>query len=137
MRTSDTNGPVPLTAEARDFYTTLLQKRRKMLLGDMQGLENEACRSASDASGDHSSLPGHLAELGTYENDQELALHLLAGEQKEIQEIEGALERLEQGSFGCCEGCRSPIPQERLEALPSARLCRDCKSKEDRGEDLT
>jgi phage/conjugal plasmid C-4 type zinc finger TraR family protein len=54
----------------------------------------------------------------------------LAGKLKEtLSDVERALEKLEDGSYGTCESCGQPIPEARLEAMPAARLCINCASK--------
>jgi len=47
-------------------------------------------------------------------------------ERREIEEIDWALRKIEEGVYGRCERCRRPISPERLEALPEARLCQSC-----------
>lgn len=57
---------------------------------------------------------------------------LLAMEQQQLQQIEAALQRIEDGVYGKCTECGDPIPPERLEILPYATLCVRCQSKQDR-----
>lgn len=52
---------------------------------------------------------------------------LRMGAKSALVEIEAALERLADGSYGICERCLEPVPPERLEVLPSVRLCTDCQ----------
>ena len=100
-------------------------------MGDVKGLEDEACKKGSDAAGDLSTLPMHLADLGTDSFEQDISLGLMENESDEIQEIEEALERIKDGTFGLCETCRKKIPKERLRAIPYTRLCVNCKKKEE------
>ena len=54
----------------------------------------------------------------------------LAGSLREaLEEVEHAIAKLDDGSYGVCEGCAKPINPARLEAMPAARLCIDCASK--------
>ena len=74
----------------------------------------------------------HLADmddLGGDANDEETSFKILELESAELDQIEYALERLERGEYGLCEGeeCGKPIGRERLAALPFASLCIDCK----------
>jgi DnaK suppressor protein len=55
----------------------------------------------------------------------------MENESDELQEIEEALERIRDGSFGLCESCKKKIPKERLKAIPYTRLCVNCKKKEE------
>ncbi len=117
-------------SELGEFRAVLL-RRRKILMGDVKGLEDEACRKGTDAAGDLSTLPMHLADLGTDSFEQDISLGLMENEADEIKEIEEALERIKDGSFGLCESCKKKVPKERLRAIPYARLCVNCKKKEE------
>jgi RNA polymerase-binding transcription factor DksA len=66
------------------------------------------------------------SSVDTDEVDRELAEHVAAGNVQAIADIEHAFARLEDGTYGTCEGCGSPIPFARLEAMPAARRCVGC-----------
>ncbi len=97
----------------------------------MSTLEGEAMKKGSDAAGDLSTLPMHLADMGTDSFEQDMSLGLMETETDELHEIEEAFERIKDGSFGLCENCKKKIPKERLKAIPYARLCVNCKMKEE------
>jgi RNA polymerase-binding protein DksA len=100
---------------------------KKRLGGDFTALEEEALRAVGgETSGGLSDVPVHPADLGTGNFEQELTLDLLENEDRIVDEINDALERIEQGTFGRCENCQREIPRERLEALPYARYCIEC-----------
>jgi RNA polymerase-binding transcription factor DksA len=65
-----------------------------------------------------------MGDLGTYE--REFTLGLQENEEHTLGEIAAALGRIEQGTFGHCDGCRKAIPKDRLNALPYARYCVGC-----------
>jgi RNA polymerase-binding protein DksA len=113
-----------LTAtEIEHFQQMLLQKRRE-IVGDVNEMEDEALKKPRlDASGDLSSMPIHMADLGTDNYEQEFALGLMDSERKLLREIDDALQRIEQGAYGICEGTGKPIPKARLKAQPWARYC--------------
>ena len=117
-------------AELNEFKTLLLLRKRK-LQGDVTTLEGEAMKKGSDAAGDLSTLPMHLADMGTDSFEQDMSLGLMETETDELHEIEEAFERMKDGSYGLCENCRKKIPKERLKAIPYARLCVNCKMKEE------
>ncbi len=101
---------------------------RARLQGNMTQMEDNALNK------DHSkttSMPNDMAELGTGNFDQELTLSLLGGEKDALDEIDGALKRIEDGSFGQCEECGRKIPKPRLEAIPYAALCIQCAAKQE------
>jgi RNA polymerase-binding protein DksA len=110
-------------AEIEHFKQTLLQKRRE-IVGDVNEMEDEALKKPRlDASGDLSSMPIHMADLGTDNYEQEFALGLMDSERKLLREIDDALQRIEQKTYGTCEGTGKPIPKARLKAQPWARYC--------------
>jgi DnaK suppressor protein len=113
-------------------FKKLLETKRKVLMGDMDTLSREALhRNRQEASGDVSNMPTHMADLGTDNFEQELNLNLIQTEQGTLREIDEALERIDLGTYGQCEGCGKPIPPTRLKALPHARLCLECKRREE------
>lgn len=112
-------------------FKAILLHRRRILIGDVQGLEGEAMKKGADAAGDLSTLPMHLADLGTDSFEQDISLGLMENKSGAIREIEEALERIKEGTFGLCEGCRKRIPKERLRAIPYTRLCVQCKKREE------
>ncbi|NUO56676.1 MAG: TraR/DksA family transcriptional regulator [Hamadaea sp.] len=80
----------------------------------------------TDSAGDDQADTG----TKTFEREQEITLanNIL----ERINQVERALERLDEGSYGWCERCGNPIPVERLAAFPSATLCVTCKQLEER-----
>jgi RNA polymerase-binding protein DksA len=108
-------------ADIKHFEQLLLEKRRE-IIGNVYEMQDEALKkSRLDASGDLSSMPIHMADLGTDNFEQEFALELLDSERKLIREIDDALQRIQDGSYGICEGTGKPIGKARLEAQPWAR----------------
>ena len=111
------------TADIERFKLMLLEKRRE-ILRNVNEIEDEALKkSRLDASGDLSSMPIHMADLGTDNYEQEFALGLMDSERKLLQEIDDAMQRIEQRAYGICEGTGKPIAKARLEAKPWARYC--------------
>jgi len=68
-------------------------------------------------------MPIHMADLGTDNYEQEFALELMDSEIKLLREIDAALARISEGTYGICLGTGQPIPKARLEAQPWARYC--------------
>lgn len=108
-------------ADIEHFRQLLLQRRRE-ISGSVSEIEGEALRkSRLDASGDLSSMPIHMADLGTDNFEQEFSLELMDGERRLLVEIDDALNRIQNGTYGICEGTGKPIAKARLEAQPWAR----------------
>lgn len=115
-----------------EFRTALLARRTK-IMGAYQRLEVEGLKtSGQEGSGDLSTVPLHMADVGSDTFERDMALGLMEGERTELREIDAAVKRMKEGSFGFCELCKNPIPLSRLRAIPYTRLCVDCKEKEER-----
>ena len=105
-------------------FRQLLVDKLKEITGDVNQIETEALKtSLLDASGNLSSMPIHMADIGSDNYEQEFALGLMDSERKIVQEIYAALNRLVEGTYGICEGTGEPIPTLRLEGIPWTRYC--------------
>ena len=71
-------------------------------------------------------------DLASEERDREINFILSDRERVKLKQIDDALERLDDGSYGVCESCGLEIAEERLGAMPFSRLCRDCQQDEER-----
>ena len=111
------------TTDIERFKLILLEKRGE-ILRNVNEIEDEALKkSRVDATGDLSSMPIHMADIGTDNYEQEFALGLMDSERKLLQEIDDALQRIAQKTYGICETTAKPIAKARLEAKPWARYC--------------
>jgi len=72
-----------------------------------------------------------LADQASDSYDRELAFGVSEAERSRLAQVEKALDAIEEGGYGLCGSCGKPISSARLKALPFARLCIDCKSKEE------
>ena len=118
-----------MPTEIRKFKAILLAKRNE-ILGNMTCMEAETLhRQRSDLS----NLPIHMADVGSDNYEIENTLGLMDSERKLISEIDAALERIEDETYGICEGNNEPIPKERLRAIPWARYCVTCASLFEKG----
>jgi DnaK suppressor protein len=116
-------------------YRRVLQTLRSRLRGDLDRMTDEALRRQSTGgSGSLSSVPLHMADLGTENYDQEFTLGLIENEQETLELVNEALVRMEQGTFGRCVECSEPISRPRLQAIPYARHCIRCARKLESGE---
>lgn len=113
-----------LSPEEITHFRELLAEKRSEIIGDVNHIEDEALKkSRLDASGDLSSMPIHMADIGTDNYEQEFSLNLLDSERKILREIDLALLRMEDESYGICEVTGRGISKARLEARPWARYC--------------
>ena len=109
-----TNG---LSKKQLGHYRQLLIEKMYEILGDVNAMEE----TLFQGSGELSSMPMHLADIGTDSYEQEFNLSLVAEERKTLLDIQQALGRIADGSFGICEGLGTPIEANRLEAIPWTR----------------
>jgi RNA polymerase-binding transcription factor DksA len=121
----------PYGPETLDRFRALLADQRRRALGDFEGISESALRTPGGSFGELSSLPGHLGELASDTQEQSMSVDFLARAQGEIAEVDDALERIEVRCYGVCEVCGQAIPESRLEAIPTARLCVPCKSQQE------
>ena len=103
---------------------------RARLRDDTTQMEDNALNKDHDKT---TTMPTHMAELGSGNFAQELTLSLLGSENDTLDQIEAAIERIEDGSYGRCEECGRKIPKPRLEAVPYAALCVQCASEQEEG----
>ena len=108
----------PFNKRELERYRQMLLRKRGELVGDISTMENEALRGQSGAL---SNSPNHMAEQGSEAYDQALSLDLAAADRKLIREIDDALVRITEGTYGLCQLTGKPIKAERLEELPWAR----------------
>ena len=113
--------------DATKFRKLLLDLRDHLIDGVSFLASDNLKRSNRDASGELSGSL-HMADAGTDNFDREFALSLVSNEQEALYEIEEALKRLDQSTYGICGFCERPILKARLEAVPFARLCVNCQS---------
>jgi len=113
-------------------YKEILIALRARLQGDVSQLADEALkRNRQDASGDLSTMPIHMADIGSDNFEQDFTLTLLESEEQTLAKIETALARIAEGTYGTCETCGEAIPKPRLQAIPYALRCVSCAQKEE------
>jgi RNA polymerase-binding protein DksA len=119
--------------ELKEYKERLLTLRARMV-GDVNQLrENSLRKSRSEANGDLSSMPIHMADIGSDNYEQEFSLSLMENEGAALAKIQTSLERIEDGTYGACEECGAKIPKTRLNAIPYANLCIKCASQLEQG----
>lgn len=112
-----------LTAAELKKFKEILMRKRKDLVGNVNEMKDEALKkSRLDAAGDLSSMPIHMADIGSDTYEQEFALGLMDSERKLLGAIDNALARIERKTYGICEGTGKPIGKARLAAKPWARF---------------
>jgi DnaK suppressor protein len=118
------------SADLKQYKDRLLLLRAR-LRNDVTSMTDAALHNDGSES---STMPIHMAELGSDNFEQEFTLSLLATEEDTLGMIERALERIENGTYGTCEECDGSIPKARLNALPHTPMCVKCASTRDARE---
>ena len=114
-------------------FKKIILKRKEEITDEIKHISEDTLKkSQKDASGDISGYTYHMADVATDNYDREFSLGLASGERKSIYELDDALKRIEEGTFGICDDCKSSITKIRLRAVPSARLCIKCQQKREK-----
>ena len=119
--------------DTEKFRTALLEERRKVAEA-ISYLHEENPGSLEDETEEViGGSDNHPADVATATVDREIDYTLEENSEHVLNAIDQALDRIEKGTFGICANCGKPIEEERLEFLPYATLCIDCKRREERG----
>jgi DnaK suppressor protein len=129
MEKNETNKDKLTPAETKKFKAMLLAKMTE-ILGNVTSMETEALRRERS---DLSNMPIHMADLGTDSYEIDNIIGLMDSERKILSEIDEALNRIENGTYGICQGRGEQIPRERLKAIPWARYCVGCATLIEKG----
>lgn len=108
---------------------TFKKDMTRILLGEKSKIVQEVSNKIKDEANTSKSKTGDIYDIASSERERELSLTLGDRDRGKLPEIEDALERLEDGSYGECEECEEPIAQNRLRILPFTRVCVECQSK--------
>lgn len=121
-----------LKKDLKEFKKIVLKKKEE-IFEDLKHISDDTLRkSQKEASGDISGYTYHMADVATDNYDREFSLGLASNERKVLYELDDALKRIEDGSFGICDDCKGQITKIRLKAVPSARLCIKCQQKREK-----
>jgi DnaK suppressor protein len=112
-------------------YEKLLLKKREELAEQLKIRKDLLDSTTRDASGDLSSHSYHMADQGTDTMEREKAFLFASKSGRLLYHVNEALRRLRKGEYGKCQSCGKQIQKARLEAVPHARLCKECKQKEE------
>ena len=109
-----------------------LNEERSKLTEQLRNVEQGLLKkSQRDSTGDLSGYSFHMADVGTDNFDRDVSLAHASTDQRIVYEVDEALKRIDEGTYGICQACNRQIKKDRLKAVPYARLCIQCKSKEE------
>ena len=119
-------------ATTKEDLRQKLEEERHRILAEIDSLQYlHADGLAITTENDHYS--NHMADLATDTFEEEKGLALEGNLRRLLRDTEEAIHRFDEGTYGICSNCGQPIPIERLEAMPEATLCIDCKRKQEAG----
>jgi DnaK suppressor protein len=124
-----------MSAVDTERFRELLLDKRGAVVEALDYLHQENPGSLKDDTGElvSGSADQHMADTGTETVDREIDYTLEETDGRLLTAIDAALARIDAGTYGICVNCGAQIAPERLEAMPWATLCIDCKRKEERG----
>lgn len=115
--------------EVKYFKNMLLEQKQAMFKEFLTLKENALNSSSREAVGDLSGLPLHQADIASDVYETDFLLRLASDERDRLYEIDDALKKIEEKTYGQCADCSCMIPLKRLEAFPQAQKCIKCKQK--------
>ena len=112
------------------YFKHLLEDKRAAILKDLGTLQSQSMQiTAAESSGDLT-YSDHMPDLGSATMEREKAFLFASRDSVYLAQIDAALARIENRTFGMCRVCRAPIPRARLEAVPTTKICVPCKERE-------
>ncbi len=118
--------------ELSDFKKIVLRKKDE-ILDEIKHISDDTLKKTQkEASGDISGYTYHMADVATDTYDREFSLGIASNERTVLYELDDALKKIEDGTFGICEECKSLITKTRLKAVSYARLCVKCQEKKEK-----
>jgi DnaK suppressor protein len=115
-----------------DRFRTLLLEERRRVSAAIERFHEQNSGSLEDET-EEETYDNHLADSATATLNREIDYTLEENAEHVLQAIDEALKRIDAGTYGRCGRCGNPIAPERLEAIPYANRCIDCKRLEERG----
>ena len=121
-----------MSAIDTDHFRKLLLEERRRVAAAIENLQEDHAGTLSDEAGEETAYDNHLADTATETYDRELDYSLEENSEHVLAEIDAALKRIEDGTYGICTNRGEQIPVERLEARPYATLCIECQRERER-----
>ena len=116
-----------------EYFKKLILKMKEKMLDDIKHISEDTLKkSQKDAAGDISGYTNHMADVATDTYDREFSLGLASNERQSLYELDEAIKKIEEGTFGICEECKSLIAKTRLKVVPFTRLCVKCQEKKEK-----
>jgi RNA polymerase-binding protein DksA len=113
-----------------DMYKEKLLNLKEEITGKIREIsEDTLMKSQKDVSGDISGYSLHIADVASDNYERDFSLGLVSEERNVLFEVEEALKRVENKTYGFCLACQKPIASIRLKAVPHTKYCKKCQEK--------
>jgi len=122
-----------LSKEKLNIFKKLLEKQKEILISEIQHLGDDALQNIKESSGDLSSHTLHIADLATDNYNRDFSIDLVGSEEDLLRQINGALKRIKDGTYGFCSECKKKLTEKRLKAMPYAELCIEHQEEKENG----
>ncbi len=117
-----------LSKKELGYFEKLVKEKRKKIMDSLDYYRSTVVDSnTKEASGDASAYSYHMADQGTDAMEREKAFLFASRDEKYLKQLDDALLRIDNGTYGICRSCGELIGKERLEAVPTTTICYDCK----------
>ncbi len=114
----------------RDYFKQILVDKRDEIRNDLGVLESHSMKKTSAESSGDLIYSDHMSDMGSAAMDREKAFLFASRDGAYLEQLEKAIERIDDGTYGVCRVCRTEIPKARLEAVPTTKICVSCKEAE-------
>jgi RNA polymerase-binding protein DksA len=121
-----------LSAIDTNRFREALVEERGRISAALDNLHEETAGTLTEDAGEEAAYDNHLGDTASETYDRELEYTLEENSEHLLGEIDAALKRIDEGTYGICTNCGKQIPEDRLEALPWATLCIDCQRDRER-----
>ena len=118
--------------EDADYFRGIILEKRKHVLAKVDLLTESTRTAVQEGNNDNSTYSLHMADQGTDAQEREKTFLFASREGRYLQYLNRALVMIEEGGYGVCTDCDQAIQKKRLELVPTARLCIDCKLTEEK-----
>src|SRR3989338_8191897 len=120
-----------LNAQQLKQFRQLLITERERCTKEIRSIVEETKKSPREASGDLSGYTIHMADMAADTYERELSMNLVSSEQEVLYQIDDALKRIDESTYGICQQCNNPITLTRLKAVPYAAMCIACQRQQE------
>ena len=119
-----------MTEQDLKYFKGLLEEKHASITADLGTLQSQSMKTTSAESSGDLTYSDHMPDLGSAAMEREKAFMFASRDGVYLGQIEKALARIEEGTFGICRSCECDIPRARLEAVPTTKICVPCKEVE-------